>query len=237
MQSHGQIWPVMQLGLSLLTNSEATERIPLTSWQKYMTRSLCSSSPEWTPTTYNLCTYSTTQGEGSTFFSLSTPFKASQWHSKLNYHTTNHRALPVATESKTNPSYTHLPGKVFCCYLDTCSHHSMVHVILLFKKYRGILLCLNRVSRSNHAARIGSHIKYCLVYPLSRTLSARFLLFIIPAESGGNKELQELHWCNIHAGLVIYMKGHWSELSNFLCVNSFSVTLTLKCIRNYWRYI
>lgn len=188
--------------------------------------------------TNNWSAYSITQGEGSIFFFLSTPFKDSQLHSRLNYHTTNYRALPVATESKNNPSYIHLPGKVFCCYLDsTCSHHSMVHVILLFKKYRGILFCLNRVSRSNHAARIGSYIKYCLVNPLSRTLSARFLLFIIPAESGGNTELQELHWCNIHAGLVTYMKGHWSELSNFLCVNSSSVTLTLKCIQHYLRYI
>lgn len=175
---------------------------------------------------------------GSTFFSLSTPFKGSQLHSRLNYHATNYRALPVATESKTNPSYRHLPGKVFCCYLDsTCSHHSMVHEVLLFKKYRGILFCLNRVSRSHRAARIGSYIKDCLVPPLSRTRSARFLLFIIPAESGRNKELQELHWCNIHAGLVTYMKGHQSELLNFLCVNSFSVTLTLKCIWHYLRYI
>lgn len=176
----------------------------------------------------------TASHKGSTFFSLSTPFKNSQLHSRLNYHITNYRALPVATGSKKQS----LPGKMFCCYLDsTCSHHSMVHEILLFKKHRSILLCINGVTRSNHAARIGSYIKYCLVHPLSRTLSARFLLFIIPAASGGNKELEELHWCNIHAGLVTYMKGHWSELSNFLCMNSFSVTLTLKCIRHYSRYI
>lgn len=97
-------------------------------------------------------------------------------------------------ESKNNYSYIHLPGKVFCCYLDsTYSHHSMVHETLLLKKYRGILFCLNQASRSNRAARIGSSIKYCLVHLLSRTLSARFLPFIIPAVRGGNKELRELH--------------------------------------------
>lgn len=214
--------------------------MPLTSWQKVQDKKLSlqlSLLYSWMNTN-NLSPYSTTQGEGSIFFSLSTPFKDSQLHSRLNYHITNYRALPVATESKNNLSYTHLPGKMFCCYLGgTCSHHSMVHEIFLFKKYSGILLCLNRVSRSNHAARIGSSIKYCLVHLLSRTLSARLLLFIIPAASGRNKELEELHWCNTHAGLVTYMKGHWSELSNFLCVNSFSVTLALKCIRHYLGYI
>lgn len=147
--------------------------------------------------TNNLSAYSTTQGEGSTFFSFHSfqGLPTAQAITRAGSITTPLTTEPYLWQQRAKPiPLTHIyRGSCSVVTLIVLTHTTQWCMQLFFLRSTGILFCLSRESRSNHAARIGSYIKYCLVRLLSRTPSARFLLFIIPAASGGNKELQELH--------------------------------------------
>lgn len=125
--------------------------------------------------TDNSSPFNTEQGKGSFIFSLLTHFKDSQLHSRLNYYTTNCRSLPMVKEEK--QSLVHIYQERCSVIILVVLAHTTHWCVKFFILRNREVFWYIRVSRSNHAARIGSYSKYCLVHLLSRTLSAKFLLF------------------------------------------------------------